>query len=76
MKTERHNAAGRMIIKALSESPLGAGLLNVDIGSRDRLEQHNLQIPAHAPNRIIPPCLFPRNFLRNLDSPPAVLMLY
>eukprot|EP00983_Pelagomonas_calceolata_P038547 1136826-Pelagomonas_calceolata.AAC.2 len=66
MKTERHNIAGRMITKALSKSPWGAGLINImsmmDIGSGDRLAQHNLQIPAHASNRIISPYLFPRNF--------------
>eukprot|EP00983_Pelagomonas_calceolata_P018662 585621-Pelagomonas_calceolata.AAC.1 len=47
MKTECHNVAGRMNIKALSKSPRGAGLVNTDIGSDDRLAQHNLQIPAH-----------------------------
>eukprot|EP00983_Pelagomonas_calceolata_P014913 473639-Pelagomonas_calceolata.AAC.1 len=46
-KTECHNIAGRMIIKALSKSPRGAGLVSTDIGSDDRLAQHNLQIPAH-----------------------------
>eukprot|EP00983_Pelagomonas_calceolata_P031578 989893-Pelagomonas_calceolata.AAC.1 len=43
-----------MIIKALSKSPLGAGLVNTDIGS-DRLAQHNLQISARASNRVISP---------------------
>eukprot|EP00983_Pelagomonas_calceolata_P025812 808467-Pelagomonas_calceolata.AAC.1 len=62
MKTECHNVAGRMIIKALRESPWGAGLVNTDIGSGDRLAQHNLQIPVHASNRIIPPYFFPRHF--------------
>eukprot|EP00983_Pelagomonas_calceolata_P026973 847603-Pelagomonas_calceolata.AAC.1 len=62
MKTERHNVAGRMIIKALSISPWGLGLVNTDIGNDDRLAQHNLQIPAHASNKIMPPYLFPRNF--------------
>jgi len=47
VKTERHNVAGRMIIKALSKSPLGAGLVNTDIGSDDRLAQHILQFPAN-----------------------------
>eukprot|EP00983_Pelagomonas_calceolata_P004654 151942-Pelagomonas_calceolata.AAC.1 len=51
-----------MIIKTLSKSPWGAGLVNMDIRSNDRLAQHNLQIPAHASNRTIPPYLFPRNF--------------
>eukprot|EP00983_Pelagomonas_calceolata_P120483 1160712-Pelagomonas_calceolata.AAC.1 len=61
MKTERHNVAGRMINKALSKSPWGAALVNTGTGSDDGL-QYNLQIPAHALNRIIPPYLFPRNF--------------
>eukprot|EP00983_Pelagomonas_calceolata_P035129 1098574-Pelagomonas_calceolata.AAC.1 len=34
----------------------------MDIGSDDRLAQHNLQIPTHASNRVIPPYLFPRKF--------------
>eukprot|EP00983_Pelagomonas_calceolata_P121213 1160781-Pelagomonas_calceolata.AAC.1 len=33
--------------KALSKSPWGAGLVNMDIGSGNRSAQHNLQIPAH-----------------------------
>eukprot|EP00983_Pelagomonas_calceolata_P030132 944070-Pelagomonas_calceolata.AAC.1 len=62
-----------MIIKALSKSLWGAGLINIDIGSGDRLAQHNHQIPAHASNRIVPLTSFQENFLRDLDSPPAVL---
>eukprot|EP00967_Tisochrysis_lutea_P090632 scaffold129795_cov23-Tisochrysis_lutea.AAC.1 len=34
----------------------------MDIGSDDQLAQQNLQIPAHASNRTIPPYLFPRKF--------------
>eukprot|EP00983_Pelagomonas_calceolata_P034316 1075526-Pelagomonas_calceolata.AAC.1 len=41
MKTVRHNIAGRMIIKALSKRPWGVGLVNMDMGSGDRLAQHN-----------------------------------
>eukprot|EP00983_Pelagomonas_calceolata_P016239 514115-Pelagomonas_calceolata.AAC.1 len=70
------HVAGRMITKALSKSPWGAGLVNMDIGSGNRFTQYNLQMPAHASNRFIPPYLFPIIFLRGLDSPPAVLMLY
>eukprot|EP00983_Pelagomonas_calceolata_P129523 1161613-Pelagomonas_calceolata.AAC.7 len=36
MKTEHHNVAGRMITKAHTKSPLGAGLVNTDKGSDDR----------------------------------------
>eukprot|EP00983_Pelagomonas_calceolata_P084804 1156435-Pelagomonas_calceolata.AAC.1 len=50
----------------------------MDIGSGDRLVQHNLQIPAHASNRIIPPYLFPRNFLQRSrltsSRPDAILV--
>eukprot|EP00983_Pelagomonas_calceolata_P068249 1149832-Pelagomonas_calceolata.AAC.1 len=44
MKTERHDhdVAGRMVIEALSKSPQGAGLVNTDKRSDDRLAQHNL----------------------------------
>eukprot|EP00983_Pelagomonas_calceolata_P021937 688660-Pelagomonas_calceolata.AAC.1 len=34
----------------------------MDIGSGNRLVQHNLQVPARASNIIIPPYLFPRKF--------------
>eukprot|EP00983_Pelagomonas_calceolata_P017965 563057-Pelagomonas_calceolata.AAC.1 len=65
-----------MIIKALSKSFWGAGLINMDIWSCDRLAQHNLQIPTQASNIFAPLTSFKENFLRDLDSPPAVLMLY
>eukprot|EP00983_Pelagomonas_calceolata_P109058 1159518-Pelagomonas_calceolata.AAC.11 len=68
MKTEHLNVAGRMIIKALSKSHWGAGLVNTDIGSDDRLSQHTNQIPTHASNRVIPPTSFHAIFLRDLDS--------
>eukprot|EP00983_Pelagomonas_calceolata_P008545 279788-Pelagomonas_calceolata.AAC.1 len=67
-----------MIIKALSKSPWGAGLVNMGIGSGDRLVQHNLQIPAHASNIIIPPYFFPRNFSKRSrltsSRPDAILI--
>eukprot|EP00983_Pelagomonas_calceolata_P091953 1157613-Pelagomonas_calceolata.AAC.2 len=62
MKTERHNVSGKMIFKALSKSPWGAGLVDTDIVSDGRLAQHNLKIPAHVSNRIITPYLFPHTF--------------
>eukprot|EP00983_Pelagomonas_calceolata_P024680 777136-Pelagomonas_calceolata.AAC.1 len=58
MKTGHQNVAGRMITLAVSKSPWGSGLVNIDIGSDDRLAQHNLQIPVHASNRTIPSHLF------------------
>eukprot|EP00983_Pelagomonas_calceolata_P072080 1151527-Pelagomonas_calceolata.AAC.1 len=50
-----------MITKALSKTPLGAGLVNTDIGNNTGLAQHNLLIPAYASNRTIPSYLFPSN---------------
>eukprot|EP00983_Pelagomonas_calceolata_P006558 215621-Pelagomonas_calceolata.AAC.2 len=50
----------------------------MDIGSNDRLAQHNFQIPAHASNIIIPPYLFPRNFpqrSRLTSSPPDAILI-
>eukprot|EP00983_Pelagomonas_calceolata_P056193 1144483-Pelagomonas_calceolata.AAC.1 len=64
IKTERHNVAGRMMIKALSKSPLGAGLINTGIGSDDRLAQNNLQLPPHASNRV----------LNHINRPDAILI--
>ena len=78
MKTERHNIAGRMITKALSKCPVGAGLVYTDIGSDFKLAQHNLQLPTHASNRTLPAYFFPRNLpeRKRLDSsrPDAVLI--
>jgi len=77
MKTERHNIAGRMITKALSKSPVGAGLVYTDIGSDFKLAQHNLQLPSHASNRTIPAYLFPRNFQEkrlNSSRPDAIMI--
>eukprot|EP00983_Pelagomonas_calceolata_P060409 1146348-Pelagomonas_calceolata.AAC.1 len=48
MKTGRRNIAGRMITKALSKHPVGAGLVYTDIGSDFKLAQHNLQLPTYA----------------------------
>eukprot|EP00983_Pelagomonas_calceolata_P052226 1142754-Pelagomonas_calceolata.AAC.3 len=78
METEHHNIAGRMIIKALSKNPRGAGLISMDIGSDDRLAQQNLQISAHASNRFLPPYLFPRKFSKRSrltsSRPDAILI--
>eukprot|EP00983_Pelagomonas_calceolata_P127064 1161364-Pelagomonas_calceolata.AAC.4 len=43
LSTECQNVGvGRMITKALSKSPWGAGLVNTDVGYDDRLAEHNL----------------------------------
>jgi hypothetical protein len=78
MKTERHNIAGRMITKAISKSPIGAGLVYTDIGSDFKLAQHNLQLPTHASNRTIPAYFFPCNLQErkrlNSSRPDAILI--
>eukprot|EP00983_Pelagomonas_calceolata_P017315 543354-Pelagomonas_calceolata.AAC.1 len=49
----------KALSKVVRKSPWGAGMDKMDIGSGDRLAQHNLHIPAHASNRTKPPYLFP-----------------
>eukprot|EP00983_Pelagomonas_calceolata_P013073 417952-Pelagomonas_calceolata.AAC.1 len=67
-----------MITKALSKSPWGAGLVNMDKGSDGKLAQHNLKIPAHVSNSIIPPYLFLRSFPKRsrltTSRPDAILI--
>ena len=79
MKTERHNIAGRMIMKALSKSPYGAGLINTDVGKNERPAQHNLQLPAHASNRTTPDYLFSRTVSKRsrltTSRPDAILII-
>ncbi|KAF5829801.1 hypothetical protein DUNSADRAFT_15464, partial [Dunaliella salina] len=78
MRTERQNIAGRMITKALSKCPVGAGLVYTDIGSNFKLAQRNLQLPTHASNRALPTYFFPRNLPErkrlNSSRPDAVLI--
>ena len=62
MITERHNIACRLIMKALSKASLGACIVSMDIGSKDRLAQQDLQIPENTTNRVIPKWLLPPNF--------------
>eukprot|EP00983_Pelagomonas_calceolata_P016750 527497-Pelagomonas_calceolata.AAC.1 len=79
MKTERHNdIAGRMIRKALSKTPWGAGLVNTDIANDTRLAQHNLQIPAYASNITVASYLFPCNLSmrdRSTSSQPDAILI-
>eukprot|EP00983_Pelagomonas_calceolata_P080682 1155246-Pelagomonas_calceolata.AAC.2 len=37
MVTDRHNIASRILLKAVSKGPPGAGLASMDIGSADHL---------------------------------------
>eukprot|EP00983_Pelagomonas_calceolata_P006451 212030-Pelagomonas_calceolata.AAC.1 len=55
MVTERHNIASRMILNVVSEGSYGSSLIHMDVGSADRLSQHNLHITEQISNRIIPP---------------------
>eukprot|EP00983_Pelagomonas_calceolata_P111796 1159819-Pelagomonas_calceolata.AAC.1 len=43
MVTERHNIASRMILKVVNGGSYGSNLLHMDVGSADRLAQHDLQ---------------------------------
>ncbi|KAF5842012.1 eukaryotic translation initiation factor 3 subunit 8 N-terminus-domain-containing protein [Dunaliella salina] len=80
MRTGRHNIAGRMITKALSKCPVGAGLVYTDIGSDFKPAQHNLQLPTNASNRTSPAYFFPRNLPErkrlNSSRPDAVLIIH
>eukprot|EP00983_Pelagomonas_calceolata_P032154 1009496-Pelagomonas_calceolata.AAC.1 len=51
MVTDGHNIASRILFKATSKGPLGAGLASIDIGNADRLALQDLQIPEHSTNR-------------------------
>jgi len=62
MITERHNIACRLIMKAISKASFKACIVSLDIGSKDRLAQQNLQIPESATSRIPPKWLFPPRF--------------
>ena len=78
MKTERHNVAGRMIIKALNKSPWGAGLVNMDIGSGDRLAQHNFKSMHMHQTELYPLTSFQENFSKRSrltsSRPDAILI--
>eukprot|EP00983_Pelagomonas_calceolata_P126719 1161333-Pelagomonas_calceolata.AAC.7 len=58
MVTERYNIASRMILKVVSEGSYGSNLLQLDVGSADRLAQHDLHITEQISDRVIPPYLF------------------
>eukprot|EP00983_Pelagomonas_calceolata_P081608 1155628-Pelagomonas_calceolata.AAC.3 len=58
MVTERHNIASRMILKVVSKGSYGSSLVHMDVGSADRLAQHDLYITKQVSIRVIPSCLF------------------
>eukprot|EP00983_Pelagomonas_calceolata_P021110 662115-Pelagomonas_calceolata.AAC.1 len=47
-----------MILKVVSEGSYGSNLMYMDVGSTDRLAQHDLHITNQVSNRVIPPFLF------------------
>eukprot|EP00983_Pelagomonas_calceolata_P076797 1153576-Pelagomonas_calceolata.AAC.1 len=55
MVTERHNIASRLILKVVTEGSYGSNHIHMDVGSTDRLAQHDLQITEQVSNRVIPP---------------------
>eukprot|EP00983_Pelagomonas_calceolata_P086879 1156849-Pelagomonas_calceolata.AAC.4 len=58
MVTERHNIASRMNLKVVSEGSYGSNLVHMDVGSADRLAQHDPQITEQVSNRATLPYLF------------------
>eukprot|EP00983_Pelagomonas_calceolata_P072636 1151808-Pelagomonas_calceolata.AAC.3 len=58
MVIELHNIASRMMLKVASEGSCVSNFVHVDVGSADRLAQHELHIPEQVSTRIIPPYLF------------------
>eukprot|EP00983_Pelagomonas_calceolata_P013900 445000-Pelagomonas_calceolata.AAC.1 len=55
---EHHDIASRMILKVVRKGSYGSNLIHIDVGSADRLAQHDLQITEQVYNRAIPPYLF------------------
>eukprot|EP00983_Pelagomonas_calceolata_P010428 338520-Pelagomonas_calceolata.AAC.1 len=47
-----------MILKVVSEGSYGSSLVQTDVGSADRLNQHDLHITNQVSNRAMPPFLF------------------
>eukprot|EP00983_Pelagomonas_calceolata_P022476 707253-Pelagomonas_calceolata.AAC.1 len=75
MVTERHNIASRMILKVVSEGSYGSSLFQMDVGSADRLAQHDLHILSKSLTALYLHTSLTPAFLIKLDAPPAALML-
>eukprot|EP00983_Pelagomonas_calceolata_P066607 1149120-Pelagomonas_calceolata.AAC.2 len=58
MVTERHNIASRMILEVVGEGSYGSNLLQMNVGSADRLARYDLHLTEQVSNRVIPPYLF------------------
>eukprot|EP00983_Pelagomonas_calceolata_P042881 1138697-Pelagomonas_calceolata.AAC.1 len=78
MVTELHNIASRMILKVVSKGSYGSNLLQMDVGSANRLAQHDMHITEQISNRVIPPYLFhpsiPGQARRTSSHPDAILV--
>eukprot|EP00983_Pelagomonas_calceolata_P121642 1160818-Pelagomonas_calceolata.AAC.1 len=78
MVIERHNIASRMILKVVSKGSYGSNFLQMDVGSADRLTQHDMHITEQTSNRVIPPYLFgpstPDQARRTFNHPDAILV--
>eukprot|EP00983_Pelagomonas_calceolata_P073407 1152109-Pelagomonas_calceolata.AAC.1 len=78
MVTERHSIASRMILKVNSEGSYGSNLVHMDIGSADRLAQHDMHITEQISNCIIPSYLFepsnPNQSRHTSSRPDAILV--
>eukprot|EP00983_Pelagomonas_calceolata_P118594 1160523-Pelagomonas_calceolata.AAC.2 len=78
MVTEHHNIASKMILIEVSKGSYGSSLIRMDVGSADRLAQHDLQITEQVSNRVIPPYLFdpsiPDQARRTYCRPDAILV--
>lgn len=72
--TERHNAAGRLVVKAIAEGQLGGSIIMADVGSNEKLQHDGLQAQyrRYIPQHILPEV--PTTTLRNL-RPDALLVL-
>eukprot|EP00983_Pelagomonas_calceolata_P022018 691114-Pelagomonas_calceolata.AAC.1 len=66
-----------MILKVVSEGSYGSNLLQLDVGSADRLAQHDMHITEQIFNRVIPLYNFdpsiPDQARRTSSRPDAIL---
>eukprot|EP00983_Pelagomonas_calceolata_P067114 1149353-Pelagomonas_calceolata.AAC.3 len=80
MVTARHSiqVTSRMISKDVIEGSYGSNLLQIDVGSADRLAQHDLHIIEQVSNHVIPPYLFDPSISdqdrRSSSRPDAILV--
>eukprot|EP00983_Pelagomonas_calceolata_P013471 430771-Pelagomonas_calceolata.AAC.1 len=78
MVSKRHSIASRMILKMVSEGSYGSNLLQIIVGSADRLAQHDLHMTERISNHVIPPYLFdpsiPDEARRTSSCPDAILV--